>query len=291
LKKRFGHTYLRYRHMTPFLFPCRKPLVLGVLGVPIGVWQGGRGSEMARLGLVSCVYLSISLLGLFLAAMLAYSPVPITEVALQKQLTGAIFGAICVLGILAGFSPLRCSRIFNFRRRSEASFMTDQIDSKGETLTFNGHHPTCGMFRSHVIRLGARMHCAGCTGLVTGAVIALAGCFVSFFLGWSVEGFGVVAFWLGFLATVCGLLQYNLPFSGGVIHLILNLVFVLGPTFLLIGLDTLKSNLVLNAYLLALTAYWIMARTILSWIEHRKTCTACSKETCRYSFSQKGLNV
>jgi len=236
--------------------------------------------------IASYYYLGVSLLGLGLVSILTYeSPVAVVSSPLQRQLTGLIFGAICLLGILAGLSPSRCSRILHFKKPpTKSSGETQQINKEESRLTLRGHHPSCGMFSSHVLRLGRKVYCAGCMGLITGAFAATVGDFLYFFAGLDARGASTLIFWLGFAGVACGLLQYNLVMDRSNVHFVLNVTFVLGAFFLLVGVNEASGSLVLNLYLLTLIIFWIITRIALSQAEHRKMCSGCNLKPCSLSF-------
>ena len=236
--------------------------------------------------IASYYYLGVSLLGLGLLAILTFhSPAAAESFPLQSQLTGSIFGAVCFLGILAGVSPSRCSRALHFKKSPRRSLgEMKQTKDEEPQLVLKGHHPDCGTFSSHVLRFGTKLYCAGCLGLVTGAVIAIVGDFLYFFGGMDVGGASTTVFWLGFAGVAFGLLQYNLFIDRNDVHFLLNVIFVIGALCLLVGANEVAGSLVLNSYLLTLTIFWIMARVALSQAEHRKMCSACSRRPCSLSF-------
>ncbi len=231
-------------------------------------------------------YLAVSTIGLGLVAILTYSQtVPSTDFAWQKPATGIMFSAVCVLGIVAGLSPRRCSSATHFKATKKSPPATQKpFDSEKASTTFRGHHPACGNFDAHVLSFGGRTLCAGCTGLVFGAVLSLAGSFLYFFVGVSSIEFSEIVFWLGFLGVACGLLQYELPVNSGFVHFLLNVAFVLGAFLLVVEVNAAKESLTLNLYLLLLTVYWILTRIELSRIEHRRKCLSCSSKPCSFSF-------
>jgi len=221
--------------------------------------------------------------GLCLLAVLTSNiPIYAVKFPLQRQLTGSIFAAICLLGITAGVSPSRCSRMLHFKRsQNKNSYKTKKTSTGEATIRFEGHHPTCGNFSAHVLKLGSKTYCAGCTGLVMGAIISLLGSFLYFFAGFHVGETGMPVFWLGFVGVACGLLQYNLfNVNRGAVHLFLNVIFVLGAFLLLIGLNQINGNFVLNFYLLILIVYWIITRIMLSQREHKNICATCGLKSC-----------
>ena len=239
--------------------------------------------------IISFCYLGVSLFGLCLLAMLTFNvPLSAMNFPWQRQLTGSIFGTICILGIIAGISPSRCSPMIHFKRsssnRNKVSYRKNQKSGEEGAITFKGHHPTCGNFSSHILCLDNKAYCAGCTGLVAGATISLIGSSLYFFAGLNAGEASILIFWLGFAGVACGLLQYNLPnVNRGTVHLLVNVIFVLGAFLLLLGVDEITGNFALEFYLHMLMLYWIITRIMLSRLEHRKMCATCGLESCSSS--------
>jgi len=233
---------------------------------------------------LSFYFISTSLLGLCILAILTFSVSTATVTSSwQKQMVGSIFGTICILGIIAGTFPSKCTS--HFKRSQDGSYhRTKQTRTDEAALRFEGHHPTCGNFSAHVFRLSGKRYCAGCAGLVTGAVISLFGSFLYFFAGFCTGEAGRVVFWLGFASVTFGLLQYNLPnLNKGSVHLFLNVIFVVGAFLLLVGVNRVNGNLAIDLYLLTLVIYWITTRIMLSQNEHKRVCTDCGVKSCSFS--------
>lgn len=231
--------------------------------------------------LLSLFFIGLSLIGLTVLAVSTFTAsISIINFDMQKQLIGSIFASICILGIILGIFPSRCSRILHFRTKSDKK---EQNESETTTIGFVGHHPICGNFSAHILRFGSKTYCAGCTGLVLGAIISLLGISSYSFLDYDFGGNAALVFWVGFIAVVCGLLQYHLPDGNmGSIHLLFNVTFVLGALFLLIGIHEITRNFILEVYSLVLIVYWIMARIMTSQMKHRKICETCSLKSCSY---------
>lgn len=239
-------------------------------------------SSRASYDLVSLCYVGVSLFGLGILAILTFNiPASLMILPVQKKLTGTIFIIICFLGMMVGVSPARCSRILHPRGRNRNLGKADQVTSRMLAAEFSGHHPKCGNFSTHVLQIRGKEYCAGCTGLVTGAMISLFGSLLYFFLGLSVGEAGMFIFWFGFVGVLCGLVQHHL-FNGnrGIVHFFLNVVFVLGAFLLLVGVNEITVSLVHVAYLFALIGYWVTTRMILSQLEHKRVCVACGLKWC-----------
>ncbi|MFW9830425.1 MAG: hypothetical protein ACFFD8_01415 [Candidatus Thorarchaeota archaeon] len=237
---------------------------------------------------LAIVSLTLSLLGLGLLPLLFTSHPPTILFPWQSQLIGLSFMIICVLGIIAGISPSHCSRSPQPKKEShDMKRATNTIHTEAPTYKM-GHHPTCHPYSSHTIRIKDRVFCAGCTGLVTGALIALIGTTLFFFLNFQLI-FPQIIFWIGFIFVALGLIQhllYRLQFhilQHGGTRIFLNILFVVGSFLLLASLWQLTNSLAFAAYMLLLILYWILTRIIMSRHSHRHICRACEKTNCPLS--------
>ncbi|MCK4952422.1 hypothetical protein KAS14_01355 [Candidatus Bathyarchaeota archaeon] len=221
-------------------------------------------------------YVFFSLVSLGLLALLTFkTPVEVLNFPFQKQLTGSLFMTICIIGILAGLAPSKCSQIIHLSR-NEYSYKTEQTNSSTTTFNFEGHHPTCGKFSAHILKVGNKTYCAGCYGLVTGAIFSLIGSFTYFFVGYNVGELKILIFWLGFVGVTSSLFQYYIfAMKRGSIHFSVNVIFVIGAFLLLFGVNEINNNFILNLYLLILIVYWITTRIQLSRSAHKEICTNC----------------
>jgi len=137
-----------------------------------------------------------------------------------------------------------------------------------------------------VVHIGGAVYCAGCTGLVLGAAIALVGSTLYFFLGVPLT-YALVVFWLGFAGVALGLLQH--PLYGvfrtrhGVVRVFVNVGFVAGAFLLLASVADLTNNLLVEAYLLLAIVYWILTRIAMSRRAHSRICSLCGDTDCRFS--------
>lgn len=235
-------------------------------------------TKLSNIRWISLIYISISLLGLCLLAMLTFtSSLPQTTFPLQKQVSGLIFGVICLLGIIMGTRPSGCSKDIHYKRSHKKKTHSKLLSN--ERLEFKGHHPTCKHYSTHTISFGNKTYCAGCLGLVVGAVLSLTGVFLYYSMAFFTQEEGLVFFWLGFFGVIFGLLQYYL-FKSNFFHFLLNVLFVLGVFFLFIGINIIKNSFIIEFYLLSIIVYWIMTRIRLSQWEHKKVCANCDSTFC-----------
>jgi hypothetical protein len=236
-----------------------------------------RNSNLALIALV------ISFAGLSLLPLLLINNPPTIMVPWQTPLIGILFAFICIFGIVAGVSPKHCSFLPRTRKATPTESNTNSHPQSSVEIHKKGHHPTCDYYSGHILTLRTKTLCAGCTGLVTGAMVALIGTIMFFFLGWRFFD-PTLIFWIGVILVVIGLLQHLiyhlLAVHLGSVRFVMNILFVLGPFLLLASQVQLTDNFAIALYLLMLTLYWIFTRIIMSRRSHREICGRCNKIAC-----------
>jgi hypothetical protein len=214
----------------------------------------------------------VSAFGFFtVLALAAHNAGPTEAVAWQKPVVGSIFASICILGIVLTLSPRKCSETFGHKKRLEAA--TSFHHASNSVFSTKGHHYDCGKFSAHTIQAKGYVLCAACTGLFLGALGALFGTAIFFFVGWGARQIGFLAVVFGVAATAFGFLQFKF---GGFARLILNVLFVFGAFLILAGMDGLIESLSVDLFSIALIAFWIFTRILISQWDHLKICRRCS---------------
>ena len=223
--------------------------------------------------------LLLSFAGLFLVVMLTVYPPAVTEdVPWRKPLIGLIFSSICVLGVLAVFSPNKCLGIFNIgKKQGTVSSDSAKLTSHGTSNTLEGHHPSCGNYDAHVFRIKGKTVCAACAGLLIGGLSALAGAAAYFVGDWSVADYSSWMVLLGAAGVSFGLFQFK--FSG-LARLSVNAFFVVGSLLVLVGIDKLIHSLVFDLLVVSLIVFWLLTRISLSHWDHEMICSVCEVKNC-----------
>jgi len=209
----------------------------------------------------------VSVFGICTAFLLALNPPPSEDFPLRKPLVGSIFSVICTLGIIAAFYPKQCSKMSHFRKEKP------DILAHERSIEIKGHHPTCGKFSAHVIHFNDHTICAACVGLALGASIALAGCFLYFYVESRIFNAYFLAVMIGVIGLVFGFFQLKFK---GVIRSALNTFFVIGAFLILIGIDDLAESLTVDLFAITLIMFWLFTRMLLSKWDHSRICRSCT---------------
>jgi len=182
----------------------------------------------------------------------------------RKPLIGSLFSLICILGILASIFPSECSKSFHFQET------TKNVASRQSLRA--SHHPECEGFSAHVVRIKGQKRCAACTGLLLGAVIALAGAFSYFYGGLQIENARLLVL-VGAISVLAGFLQ--LMFRAYV-RLALNSLFVFGAFLCLVGVDQASHSVAIDLFSVVLIVFLIFTRIQLSRWDHFRICECCN---------------
>jgi len=217
---------------------------------------------------------SVSLFGLFTTLMLTLYPPTIQENLLwRKPLFGSIFTLICISGIVAVFFPKKCSQTFDFPKTEKPVISnTEDPNSHKVSVTLKGHHPDCGKYSAHVIQVKNHTFCAACTGLLSGALVSIAGTTLYFFGGWDIGQTGFPIVLLGQVGIVLGFIQFKFK---EYTRLVLNAFFVIAAFLVLVGIDTLAKNTFIDLYLVFLIVFWLWTRILISQWNNWRICHTC----------------
>lgn len=174
------------------------------------------------------------------------------------------FITICILGILASLYPSFCLRFLNMDKITLS-------ECENKIIIFHGHHPDCGIFKEHVFNFKNKKYCVGCSGLLTGAFMAILTC-----LCYLIYGALEFLFWLGVIVVLASLMQLILfSIENKWVKFLSNLGLVWGSSLILIGILENK-NVFIAVYFLFLIFAWIITRTALSEENHAQICDKCS---------------
>ncbi len=204
-------------------------------------------------------YVLLAEASLLITSLLIHQNLPEVYFPWQTLVSKLVFASICVMGIIAGLAPSWCSFGGKSERRGEDGVA--------------GHHPDCGRFLGHTVRVGQRVFCAGCSGLVLGALLALGGLFSGFYPFDPVFGF-----WLGVMLVGLGLAQHFIDLGSAWLHLLLNIVFVVGAWLMFEAIQLMSLSFLVSAYFLSVTVFWIFARIRASQWVHVGVCRDCSAQ-------------
>jgi hypothetical protein len=195
----------------------------------------------------------------------------------RKPVVGSALGVVCVLGIFAVLYPDSCTEILHFKKREKKVQTFGELSPK----VLRGHHSTCKLYFTHVIKIGNKVFCATCWGLLVGAIIVLIG--ISLFFFWNLtfgDSFVPVIFGVGGVSV--GLLYPVLPsrFQHSYQRFFAGVLLAVCSFLIIAGVEEAASNFVVDLLFVALSLLWLASKILLSQWEHRRICARCSLNSC-----------
>lgn len=194
----------------------------------------------------------------------------------DKFFVAGAFLASCIFGISIAIYP-------NWWRKNKQNTHISDIQTSKKSRLFQGHHPDCSMFRSHVIIIKNKARCAGCVGLLLGALISIFLMILYLTLPFRLP---IVMYYilliLGILLLIfiygeIMLLKRNMFF-----HILLNSLLVLSFFFITISVVELTENPVYGVLVVLLCFLWLDTRIHISNYRHQRICFSCNQECKSY---------
>ena len=213
--------------------------------------------------------LTISLLGVLLTIGFLTRPLEPSKTE-NTTVILLIFSAICIMGGIATLLPHKCSPYVTLSEKLDASRHSDF----GTIRIVHGHHPICDLFEDHEFRIREKFFCSSCMGLLTGSIISLF--FSTLHFIYKLQLPDIFGF-LSLIFIVLGLSYIPLTNVKPLSRFIINALFVIGFSFLLIVVDK-QNNFFLDLIIICLSIFWMMTRIQLSRWSNDKICTTCKQE-------------
>ena len=186
---------------------------------------------------------------------------------LRRPLLNLAYTIICAGGIAAIFYPNKCRMMFQ-----KPAAPNKENGSATSALELKGHHPDCENYSANRITIRNRVFCAGCGGLLIGAIVAL---IVVVFYSLGVLNVMEGTVWIigvGEGLMLAGLAQIR---AERYVKLAMNAFFVVGSAVMLVWADWAKQSLLVDGYVLGVILFMLWLRILLSEYNNDRTCLAC----------------
>jgi hypothetical protein len=223
--------------------------------------------------------IAVSFFGLILAVVFVVNPPEAQDdFALRKPVAGSALAVVCVLGIFAALYPTSCAGIVGLKEQDKTVHSFHKVRVK----VLRGHHATCKPYSTHVVKIGNKIFCASCSGLLVGAVIVLVCVGLFFFLNLRIGEKPFVPVLVGVVGVVIALLYPVVPvkFQNGFTRFFAGVLLAVGSFLIVAGLEEAAKSLSVDLFFVALSVLWLATKMSLSQWEHRRICARCSLTSC-----------
>jgi RsiW-degrading membrane proteinase PrsW (M82 family) len=223
--------------------------------------------------------IAVSFFGLILAVVFVVNPPEAQDdFALRKPVAGSALAVVCVLGIFAALYPTSCAGIVGLKEQDKTVHSFHKVRVK----VLRGHHATCKPYSTHVVKIGNKIFCASCSGLLVGAVIVLVCVGLFFFLNLRIGEKPFVPVLVGVVGVVIALLYPVVPvkFQNGFTRFFAGVLLAVGSFLIVAGVEEAAKSLSVDLFFVALSVLWLATKMSLSQWEHRRICARCSLTSC-----------
>ena len=222
-------------------------------------------------------YFILSIIGAsFILLFALFTPSENVDIkTLDKIIIGLAFIICCIFGISLALKP---NWISSYRGRKVIKNTTMKEDL---TIIRQGHHPTCGQFEKHTIKFNNKILCAGCTGLILGAIGASVIMVIYIFSRFNVSIIILYFFIITGLVLIASnfmLTFFQLKNAGG--QVISSMALIMGFLFIVLGIFELTSGIIYGLFGIIISFLWLDTRIQLSYWRHSELCNNCP-EMCK----------
>ncbi len=201
---------------------------------------------------------------------------------LDKLVVSILFIISCIVGISLAIKPNWLSvcieqRIYGTDEQIQKLDL--KLKTKAKTVKHQAHHPFCDQFKSHTLKISDKVYCAGCSGLAIGAGISIL--LVSCYLVFSHEIpkiFNIFGIGLGLIFITLNYLQIILPHQNPQLHLVSNILLVIGFLIIVISLLQSSGEIIFGIFGIVVSMLWLDTRILLSKSNHEVMCSNCSEK-------------
>ena len=200
-----------------------------------------------------------------------------TTTFLDKLFVAGVFFASCIFGISIAIYP-------NWWRKNKRNIdHISNLQISKTSRSFEGHHPDCNMFRSHVVIIKNKPRCAGCLGLTLGALISIFLMILYLILSFRLPiVMYYILFILGILLLIFVYGEIMLSKRNMFFHILLNSLFILSFLVTTISIVELTENPVYGVLAVLLCFLWLDTRIHISNYKHQRICASCNQECKSY---------
>lgn len=206
--------------------------------------------------------LILSLIGACVVLAFSASTLVVQDLAWRKEIISSFYVTLCIIGSIAALLPAACTKAIGPK---------DSAWIPHVTLT---HHPECEGFSGHELHLRGRSLCAGCTGLLTGALISVS-LIAAYFAGVDPTQGASILTELGVAAALLGLFVPLSNSRSSLLRFAIGASFIVGMTSILIGLDSQLRSIDVDSFIILMALFWVFTRISLSQFVHKRICANC----------------
>ncbi|MCJ7570656.1 MAG: hypothetical protein MUO82_02100 [Candidatus Thermoplasmatota archaeon] len=221
--------------------------------------------------------LSITAIILILIMVLAKPITTNTNNYVDKFFVAGIFFISCLFGISIAIYPSW------WKKNKQKTNHTPNLKRPKTSRIFQGHHPNCSIFKNHIIIIKNKPRCAGCLGLILGALASIL--LITLYLILPLKLSINIYYFLLILGIIVLIFVYGeiiLSKRKMFFHILLNSLLILSFLTITISVLEITKNLIYAILTVILCFLWLDTRIYISNHQHQRICDSCAQECKSY---------
>jgi len=221
--------------------------------------------------------LSITAIILILIMVLAKPNTTNTNNYVDKLFIAGIFFISCIFGISIAIYPSW------WKKNKQKTNHTPNLKRPKTSRSFQGHHPDCNMFKNHIIFIKNKPRCAGCLGLILGALtsILLITLYLTIPLKLSINIYYIFLI-LGIIILIFVYIEIRLLKRNNIVHILINSLLIISLLTITISVLEITKNSTYTILTILLSYLWLDTRIHISNQKHQNICQSCIQECKSY---------
>ena len=196
----------------------------------------------------------------------------------ERLAFGAVFTSSCVLGASLTARP-------GWLRRLGHGGAPAKSDRAAPGRKIAGHHPACGQFLSHTVKIAGKTYCSGCVGLAIGSAGTAVAAVVTVIMSDVVQVYAYFIFaGIGLSLVALALAEVKMDGRNKAMHMTLSALLPAGFFLVSYAMLVLTGNIFIGFAGIILSALWMDTRVQLSIYRHDGICGKCENKCTQDSF-------
>lgn len=223
-------------------------------------------------------YITLSIVAaILIITIIHYSDIKTGTSYFDRLIFGGFFITCCMVGISLAKYPGWTKHFFKKKE------LYRSLKERRQQIKYKGHHPDCGHFKNHTIKIMEKTVCTGCLGLIIGLISSIV-LMIGYVIGYLMFSYYFHSIFIYLGMGIIGLCLLEILFlkRNPSIHTLLNILLVISFFLITISVFEITGGLFYGLIAILFSLLWLDTRIQFSFWRHGKICSDCNNKCKMY---------